>query len=292
MVNVNFRFTRPRYERTRRRLLRISDGDTPYIEMPIRMSNIDTPEKAGYAGGPLKAQAKLDRALRRLRDGSFPRVPQAVVNYFAARVLPNAAADHIAAGNQATQVLRDFLERRLVRTGGKRRSVAVFPQGSVLDSYGRLLAYIAPWYTKEELNDGADRTTFNINMIETGWAAFFPFYPTLPRNRDMNFAIRRAEHAWDSKLGVWREYGETFLLAYEYRMLVKLGRENGCMAELHDEAFYRNCIDLQTMQDCGVYGFVDVPPPYRMWVKTDDMAQATIDLGLDRAASSAPSEGP
>ena len=39
-------------------------------------------------------------------------------------------------------------------------------------------------------------------------------------------------------------------------------------------------IDLRTLRDRGVYGFVEVPPPYRLRVKDYDMPQATRDLGL------------
>ena len=281
MLTIDFRFERQSYKSAPRRLLHISDGDTPNIQMPIRMCNIDTPEKANYAGRPKKAQPKLDRAVDRLLSNQFAATPAKLREYFEKRVTQHAAAQHIDAASRATQIFQKYLDQRLFRDGRSRRRVGVFPQGNVIDSYGRLLAYTAPWYCKEELEAGADRTTFNINMIESGWAAFFPFYPTLPKNDDMNFALQRAVHAWENQLGVWEQYGNTFLLAYEYRMLVKLGCSTGDLSELHDEAFYRNCIDLRTLKDQGVYGFVDVPPPYRLWVKTAEMPQARADLGLD-----------
>ena len=36
-------------------LSRISDGDTPVIDQPVRMVSVDTPEKAEYAGLPSTA---------------------------------------------------------------------------------------------------------------------------------------------------------------------------------------------------------------------------------------------
>jgi endonuclease YncB( thermonuclease family) len=47
-------------------------------------------------------------------------------------------------------------------------------------------------------------------MIENGWAAFFPIYPSLPQNRDMNKAISSTEDAWNNKRGIWNKYGEYY----------------------------------------------------------------------------------
>lgn len=52
-VEVHFQLQNRQSRRaTPKRLIRTSDGDPPVIEQPIRMVSVDTPEKAGYAGGP------------------------------------------------------------------------------------------------------------------------------------------------------------------------------------------------------------------------------------------------
>jgi len=119
----------------------------------------------------------------------------------------------------------------------------------------------------------------NIDMIENGWAAFFPIYPSLPDNGDMNSAIAAAELAWDRKLGAWAEFGETVLLGYEYRMCIKLGTSDDAQLGIK-EAFQRICVDLRNMKEVGLFGFHAVPPPYRLWVWEDDIVKARQDLGL------------
>jgi len=61
-VQVNFNY--PRNFRAARpgSLLRVSDGDTPVTDQPIRMVSCDTPEKAGYAGRPEVSQPNLTNA--------------------------------------------------------------------------------------------------------------------------------------------------------------------------------------------------------------------------------------
>ena len=68
-VTVDFNFKGKSRRATSRKLNRISDGDTPVIEQPIRMVSCDTPEKAGYAGKPNKSQPKLDKCKQRLENG-------------------------------------------------------------------------------------------------------------------------------------------------------------------------------------------------------------------------------
>lgn len=280
MVTISFPYERKKYKPAGRQLLGISDGDTPKIQMPIRMSNIDTPEKADYAGKPDKSQPKIERGLQRLQQNQFGLVTDDLIQYFTERVGENSAAQHIDGGNRATHALQTFHDERLLREDGSFRKLGVFPQGEAIDFFGRVLAYTAPWYTKTELQAGADRTTFNLNLLEQGWAAFFPFYPSLPKNSDFELAVNAAEYAWDNKLGVWDLYGETFLLAYEFRMLVKLGEKKEDKQETWKGTFYRHCFDLRSMEDKGLFGFVEIPPPYRLWVKTEDLNAAIVDLGV------------
>ena len=89
---------------------------------------------------------------------------------------------------------------RLSLPGDTRRKLAVMPTGAYLDENARLLAYLAPWYTKAELppRDDPRRETFNLQQVRNGWGAFFPIYPSLPGNDDMNRAIEAARIAWET----------------------------------------------------------------------------------------------
>ena len=74
----------------------------------------------------------------------------------------------------------------MTKPPGSKRKTAVIPTGEIIDIYGRLLAYIAPWFDggqNDPLPPIGDprRKTFNLDMIENRWAAFFPIYPSLPK---------------------------------------------------------------------------------------------------------------
>ena len=128
------------------RLYSVSDGDTPSILQPVRMVSTDTPEKAGYAGKPEIAQPKLDKCRQRLLDGFYPAIPDGFSDYLVDR-LDAGTARHIAAGEQASLEFDLLLRDRLTRPTGTQRPVATFPTGEVIDRYGRMLAYLAPWFT-------------------------------------------------------------------------------------------------------------------------------------------------
>ena len=85
-------------------------------------------------------------------------------------------------------------------------------------------------------------------MVETGWAAFFPIYPSLPNNDDMNRAIEAAEQAWEDKLGHWT-LGEDLLLAYEYRACIKLAGPTGvARKEGNDNRNFYTVADLDAQR--------------------------------------------
>ena len=283
-VEVNFDFERNIRSATSKKLIQTSDGDTPLIEQPIRMVSCDTPEKAPYAGKPEVSQPKLDTCKQRLQSGFYNTIPQDLRAYLIERLTNDAAEKHISAGNDATAIFTDLLEQRLTKPSGSKRRTAVIPTGQIIDTYGRLLAYISPWFAGGASDpvppmDDPRRRTFNLDMIENGWAAFFPIYPSLPQNRDMNKAISAAEDAWNNQRGIWNNYGDKVLLGYEYRMCIKLGTASTQDKGI-ENAFQRICIDLRNLNIVGKYGFNNVSPPYRLWIWNDDLEQARVDLGL------------
>ncbi|MGH8690041.1 MAG: thermonuclease family protein [Burkholderiales bacterium] len=275
-----------KYKPFPRRLMRTSDGDTPQIEQPIRMVSCDTPEKAHYAGLPPTAQATLNKARDRLASAFYSNhLPGGLREYLAERITSDAAARHIGAGNRATAEFERLQQERLTREDGKQRRLAIIPTGEVIDTYGRMLAYIAPYYA----NTASDplppsksdprRSTFNLNMVASGWAVFFPVYPSLHQPDDFNRILNAAELAWQEKRGAWNEFGADLLLAYEFRMCVKLARAASA-AEGISGAFQRTCVDLRSMKNVGPHGFPSVPPPYRLWIWNKDVAEATQKLAL------------
>ena len=281
---VNFELDQNTPRPNGRKFLRVSDGDTPVIEQSIRMVSCDTPEKSNYAGKSETAQPKLNLCRDRLENGFYDAIPEPLRNYFLSKLTPDAAKRHILAADDATDALESLIEERLTKPSGSKRRMATIPTGELIDRYGRLLAYIAPWYENDD-NDplppigDPDRDTFNLNMIENGWAAFFPIYPSLPKNKDFNRAISAAETAWLEKRGAWSAYGENLLLAYEYRACIKLAEVENAPKGI-EKAFQRVCVDLRSLKVVGLYGFYSVPPCYRMWVWTDDLEEATESLNL------------
>jgi endonuclease YncB( thermonuclease family) len=265
-------------------LVRASDGDTLTVEQPIRLVSCDTPEKAHYAGAPVTAQPKLDLCRQRLESGFYDALPGALRDYLIGKLGPDAAQRHIAAAIDASAHFDALVARRLARPDGRTRKVAILPTGEIVDSYGRMLAYIAPWFDGPPADPlpaigSPDRQTFNLDMIADGWAAFFPVYPSLPRLLDMRLAVAAAEAAWDQRRGAWDEYGDDLLLGYEYRMCIKLAMADTAADGL-DKAFERICVDLRTLQIVGKHGFPALPPSLRLWVWEDHLPEARAELGL------------
>ncbi|RAY13784.1 hypothetical protein DPM19_19215 [Actinomadura craniellae] len=283
---VTFHFPRVSRPASPRRLARTSDGDTPVIEQPIRMVSVDTPEKAAYAGAPPTAQHTLDRCRARLADGTYAMLPEDLREYLISRLTPDAAERHITAATLASAEFEALQDRRLTRPNGRRRRTAVIPTGEVIDRYGRMLAYVAPWYEGGNVDplpppDDPGRRTFNLDMVASGWGAMFLIYPSLPHDRDLNLLIDEAARAWDGRRGMWAEFGEDLLLAYEYRACVKLGvAKMEDPAETAAGAFQRICVDLRNLRVVGPHGYFEVPPSHRLWIWADDFDQASKDLKL------------
>ncbi len=146
-----------------------------------------------------------------------------------------------------------------------------------------MLAYIAPWFagTKRDPlppRNAPERRTLNLELIEEGFAAFFPIYPSLPTPADLQRALRAADRAWRERRGVWRTQGDDVLLGYELRACVKLARAATPAAGIAD-AFQRGCIDLRTMANTGPFAFGKIPPSHRLWYWNADAREALLSLG-------------
>ena len=140
------------------------------------MVSSDTPEKAHYTGKPEISEPKLDRCKQRVENGFYDTLPEELRNYLIERITNDAADKHISAGMDATTIFEGLLEQRLTKPSGSKRRTAVIPTREIIDTYGRLLA---PWFDGGPNDplppiDDPRRRTFNLDMIENGWAAFFP----------------------------------------------------------------------------------------------------------------------
>ncbi|MFN0274970.1 MAG: thermonuclease family protein [Chitinophagales bacterium] len=267
---------------SRKKFISAPDGDTLNIQQPLRMVSCDTPEKEGYAGKAPAAQKLLDICKERLAGEFYTGIPEATRKYLLKKLTPQAAKKHIKAGNEASKQF-EIIRNSIIKKGPRRYyPVAVIPCGEVIDSYGRMLAYIARFFDKANLPPKNDpkRKTFNLLMIEEGWAVFFPIYPSLPKDKeDFELMIAAAETAWKKKKGMFGKYGEDILLPYEFRMCVKMAEAETAKDGIRS-AFQRNCIDVRTMTLLDKFSYHTIAPCYRLWVWNDDVKQATIDLGL------------
>lgn len=276
-----------------------SDGDTLHVSQAIRLVSCDTPESHYPSASSAKAaQSKLDTCRKRLENGDFDaHLPKKLRDYLLKRLTKNAGQEQIDGANLAHDAFERMLAKRLVNAATKKkRGLGVLPAGEVIDSYGRMLAYLTPWYDtkKEKLppKDDPDRRTFNLQMVEEGWAAFFPIHGSLPSTRaDFDLALKAARLAWKKKRGVWKHYGANYLLGYEFRMCVKLGMPYKAKTAtsaavtaktLCTGAFQRVCIDATgaKWKEVGLHGFWEVEPPNRLWVWNDDIATARKQLPL------------
>jgi hypothetical protein len=81
---------------------------------------------------------------QRLENGFYNEIPIELRNYLVGRLTADSTSKHINAGNDVTEKFEDILEQRLTKPDGKKHNIAVIPTGEIIDSYGRLLAYMAP----------------------------------------------------------------------------------------------------------------------------------------------------
>ena len=188
----------------------------------------------------------------------------------------------------ATTAFQRLLDERLMRPFGRRRSLFLRAGDERFDQYGRLLAYIAPTYSESERAEMsyAQRATFNLLMVEEGWAASFPIYPSLPKYRDLVMLHDAAETAFVQNKGAWAE--ANMLTGYEFRMAYKLwqitqrlvrgeklsGRERNAWIE-------RYCTDMTTREVVEPERYYRIPPYNRVFIWPRDVNDAVGKLNLE-----------
>lgn len=270
-------------------LVDISDGDTPNIRMPIRMLSIDTPEVTARS---LKGASKIDKKFKQLatwiREGKAP-VSQTFQEYILPK-LENKAAGTLQykQGKEASAYYKTKAEERLKKNNStKRRKLFIRMAHPPFDHYGRLLAYVAPSYSYKERQTMSrhERATFNLDMIESGWAAPFILYPNIPGELDLPLFIETAVNAKALNKGQYQD--PLSLPGYEYRMCEKLyditkrivaGETLSAQSKMAWRSRY--CVDMRDRRLVGPEQYINIPEAYRLWIWPNDVAEAIGKLNL------------
>ena len=184
--------------------LKTTDGDTPSVSIPIRMLSIDAPE-VHYPGNkaPSTQDGNLAQLAEWIKEGKAP-INADLGKYLHPKLVTGTAGTlHEEQGKKATKQFEDLLDEKLKLPNGKKRNVFLRAADENFDQYGRLLAYMAPNYSAKELATMSrkDRATFNLLMVESGWAAPFPIYPSIPSYLDLVMLQEMAKDACIDKKG-------------------------------------------------------------------------------------------
>jgi len=181
------------------------------------MLSIDTPEVTAKSNkGAAKIDVKFKELAQWTRDGVAP-VSTDYANYLlpatnyqlpaTCYLLPklentDAGTLQFSQGQQASAYFKALVDQKLTRPNSKRkRNLFVRSPEKPFDSYGRLLAYIAPGYSTRDRAKMTrrERATFNLDMIDSGWAAPFILFPSIPGELDLPLFIEAAENAKQKK---------------------------------------------------------------------------------------------
>jgi len=270
-----------------------TDGDTPSVSMSIRMLSIDAPE-THYPGRtrPSTHDMSLAQLAQWMVDGRAPISPDLAAYLQPKLVTSTAGSLQENQGQQASAVFSQMVEQMLTRPNGTRRNVFLYTADQPFDEYGRLLAYIAPEYTADEMATMSlwDRATFNMIMVRAGWAAPFIIYPSIPKYSDLVLFRAAGKEAYMSGRGIWAD--PLTLTGYEFRMCIKLfsvtqrlvNGENLSVSQ-RNSWIERYCVDLTTQ---GIYypeDYFRVAPYNRLFVWPADVGEAVSRLNLVPGAS-------
>lgn len=272
--------------------VRLTDGDTPYVSMAVRMLSVDTPE-SHYPGreNPENHDPRLQELSQWMTQGRAPIEPDLAAHLHPRLATGSAGSLQKSQADAATAELKRLADERLTRESGRRRPVFLRAANQPFDEYGRLLAYMAPSYTAEELETMtvSDRATFNLLMVESGWAASFPIYPSLPKYEDLNLLRDAAQSAHDNARGIWSD--PLSLAGYEFRMCYKLWeitrklvRGERVARSERGSWITRYCVDMVSREIFLPQAYFKVQPCDRIFIWPQDVNEAVGKLNLTPAA--------
>jgi endonuclease YncB( thermonuclease family) len=261
--------------------------------MPVRMLSVDTPEvtarteqRAGEVDQDFKQLAEW------IRDGVAP-VEEPLGRFLLPKLETGRAGRlQFRQGGDASTFEKQNIEQRLRRPDGTRRSIFIRVADSRFDNNNRLLAYLAPNYSERERQrmPRHERTTFNLDLVASGWAAPFVIYPDIPGAFDLPLLIRAAVTARAAGEGIWAD--PDTLLPYEYRAMEKLHAVTRKIVhkqplEPGERLSWREryCVDMRDRTLYGPEEYFQVDPEYRLWIWPDDVNEAIGRLNLAPAAS-------
>ena len=250
-----------------------ADGDTPYIKMSIRMLSIDTPE-TNYPtiGKPSKSDDNLLELAQWLKNGVV-KIDKGLADHLIPKLETGTAGSlQLQHGEEAKKIFKEFLESRLSRPSGKKRQLFIRTGETPFDSNGRLLAYVSPSYSSKELASITfeDRYTFNLNMIESGWASTLIIYPSLPKHRDLLLLREKAKEAVEQGKGAWAD--DKLLTGYEWRMCIKLYKQaqklvSGSIKSINSSTWIsRYCCDMTTRKVFYPEKYYKIKPYNRIFI--------------------------
>lgn len=270
-----------------RALVDITDGDTPNIRMPVRMLSVDTPEVTARSESRASTiDEEFGQLAEWIEQGKAPISKR--YGDFLLPKLANGGTRQYEQGKAASSFAKKNTESRLAKPGGGQRSLFVRMDGeSPFDDNGRLLAYVAPNYSTTERRklSREQRSTFNLDMVRSGWAAPFVIYPAVPGELDLPMLIEDTVAAMAEPRGIWAD--PLTLLAYEYRSLERLFQLTKKIVGGQDlsaaDAFSwreRYCVDMRTRVLHGPEDYFTIDPPYRLWLWPRDVQDAVGRLNL------------
>jgi endonuclease YncB( thermonuclease family) len=269
----------------RKEYRRITDGDTPYVTMSIRMLSIDTPE-VHYPGNqkPSAHDEPLAQLADWIQDGKAP-IHSDLGSHFRPKLSTGKAGTlQEEQGERATEKFGELLEEMVVKP---KRKVFLKTADEHFDQYGRVLAYMAPSYNASELASMTrrERATFNLLMVESGWAASFPIYPSLPKHVDLVMLQEAAKDAFESGRGAWEN--PMTLTGYEFRMCVRLYKitkklvNDGKLSSKEKYSWIsRFCVDMTTREVFYPQDYYKVEPYNRIFIWPKDVTEAVGKMNL------------
>ena len=270
--------------------LKTTDGDTPSVSIPIRMLSIDTPEVHYPDRKPPSTQDNnLAQLAEWIQAGKAPIDKDLGLGAYLYPKLATRVAGTLQEeqGKKATKQFEELLEKKLTLPNGKKRNVFLWAADEHFDQYGRLLAYMAPNYGAKELAamPRKDRATFNLLMVESGWAASFPIYPSIPSYLDLVMLQEMAKDAYDNKKGAWSD--PMTLTGYEYRMFVRLHEITKDLidgkkltSKERNSWIDRFCVDMTTKEIFYPQDYYKVAPYNRIFIWPEDVAEAVGKMNL------------
>lgn len=250
-----------------------TDGDTPSIQTPIRMLGIDAPE-LHYQGATANNPGKYDAAFAGFLAGAGKNLDAGLKAHLQKRLDALASTRHIKAGEAAFQHYQGIVAERLRRVSEKTgkelspRKLFTMVSRQVFDRYGRLLAYVAPSYTKQEREAVAPekRPTFNLQMVQDGQATSLVIYPNLPKPADLILIHKAMSTARSRRKGLWKS-AVPVLHAFEFRWIVDVmaGKREGPD---------RFCGDFVSGKLYMPQHYYKVPDERRVWFFNEDLGEA------------------